>query len=109
MHDKVQVSREVSLVYSTVARVYKHVRRASAFGQRHILPPSALLTVTSFEQPLGQVLWHDESLLVPACQPWSTEAEIYVGNTAPMSGTVLPIRPIGRNCPYLPPWVASLS
>ena len=26
-----------------------------------------------------------------------------------MSGTVLPIRPIGRNCPYLPPWVASLS
>ena len=75
MHDKVQVSREVSLVYSTVARVYKHVRRASAFGQRHILPPSALLTVTSFEQPLGQVLWHDESLLVPACQPWSTEAD----------------------------------
>ena len=35
--------------------------------------------------------------------------ERYVGNKAPMSGTVLPIRPIGRNCPYLPPWVASLS
>ena len=51
------------------------------------------------------------------CQTWFCiirdlfveDSVAYVGNKAPMSGTVLPIRPIGRNCPYLPPWVASLS
>ena len=56
-----------------------------------VLPASALYTLASlqhkqaaaqrcsatasFEQPLGQVLGHHEPLLVPACQPWSTEAD----------------------------------
>ena len=79
MHDKVALTGITRGITDSTAQ--HGSARLQARSERQRLRPASYpaaqrcSAVTSFEQPLGQVLWHHESLLVPACQPWSTEAD----------------------------------